>query len=339
MKHYRIIYYLFIASFLFGTFQLYPLYAQEQDDSMTTQTEIQLLPEDIGNGNVSTENVTGKADIEGQDTDAVDTDAVDTDAVDSEEAEVKELEIERIMRRIETRKKRVKKAKLLNYTVLNRFPHRPQIFTQGLIIEGDTVIESGGGYGKSSLSKVNLQSGEVLVEQTVSPHIFAEGVASLKGLLYQLSFKRGILMVYETNTLQIIRQHQYSGEGWGLTSNNKHLIMSDGSDTLKYMDPKNFKEVKRLSVTENGRPLKYLNELEWVGGKIYANVWLRNKIVIINPKNGVVTAYLDLKELLTEVRSTAKSGVLNGIAYDKESKQLYVTGKYWPTLFEIKIES
>ena len=329
MKHYRIIYYLFIVSFLFGTFQLYPLYAQEQDDSITTQTEIQLLPEDFSKGNVSTENVTGKADIEGQ----------DAAAVDPEEAEVTELEVERIMRRIETRKERVKKAKLLNYAVLNRFPHRPQIFTQGLIVEGDTVIESGGGYGKSSLSKVNLQSGEVLAEQTVSPHIFAEGVASLKGLLYQLSFKRGILMVYHAEALQIIRQHQYKGEGWGLTSNNKHLIMSDGSDTLKYMDPTNFKEVKRLSVTENGRPLKYLNELEWVGGKIYANVWLRNKIVIINPKNGVVTAYLDLKELLAEVRSTAKSGVLNGIAYDKESKRLYVTGKYWPTLFEIKIES
>ena len=334
MTHKRIIYYLFIALLWFGVLQLYPLYAQEDNDNATPQVELQISPDDIGDPAASTENEATNEDVAQPDNADADTDA-DTDVKDGE---ISESEIERIMRQMEAKKNRVKEAKLLSYKVINRFPHRPTAFTQGLVIKDDTLIESSGGYGKSSLSKVSLKSGKVLTEETIPPHIFAEGVTYLKDSLYQLSYRRGILMVYDADTLQLNRQHQYSGEGWGLATNGKHLIMSDGSDTLKYMRAKDFTEISRISVTENGRPLKYLNELEWVDGKIYANVWLRNKIVIINPKTGVVGAYLDLKELLAEVRATAKTGVLNGIAYDEQSKRLYVTGKYWPTLFEIEIE-
>ena len=329
MTHYRI-YYLFLISMLLVLTQLHPLYAQEDDVQGTTQTEIRLLPEDIGDSSVSTKSETDKTDIDEQEI---------AEEEPSGDVEVTESEIQAIMERMEAMKNRVRKAKLLSYNVVNRFPHRPAIFTQGLIVDGDTLIESSGGYGKSSLSKVSLIDGEVLAEEEVPPHLFAEGVTRLKGSLYQLTYRRGVLMVYDAETLQLKRQLQYSGEGWGITNNGRQLIMSDGSDILKYMDPDNFQEISRISVTENGRPLKYLNELEWVRGRIYANVWLRNKIVIINPKTGVVTSYLDLKELLDEVRAKTKTGVLNGIAYDKKREKLYVTGKNWPTLFEIKIDS
>ena len=327
MTYYRI-YYLFLASFLLGVFQLHPLYAQEEGDNISTQTETRLLPEDIGDSSASTEREIAKTDTVERETEG-----------DGEEVGVTESEIQAIMRQMEARRNRVKEAKLLDYKIVNRFPHRPTAFTQGLIIKGDTLIESSGGYGKSLLSKVSLESGEVLAEQAMPSSIFAEGVTQLKDEIYQLSFRRGVLMVYDADTLQLKRQHRYSGEGWGLTHDGKRLIMSDGSDTLKYMNAKNFEEIRRISVTENGLPLKYLNELEWVDGKIYANVWLRNKIVIINPRTGVVNAYLDLKELLEEVRATTKTGVLNGIAYDMENNKLYVTGKNWPTLFEIEIGS
>ncbi len=330
MTYYRI-YYLFLTSLFLGLIQLNSLYAQEEEDVQgTTQTEIRLLPEDIGDSSASTKNEAEKADTGERD-------VAEEEPVGEDER--MERDIQAIMRRMEARENRARKAKLLDYDVVNRFPHRQEIFTQGLIVDGDTLIASSGGYGKSSLSKVSLKDGEVLAEEELPPHLFAEGVARLKGSLYQLTYRRGVLMVYDADTLQLSSQLQYSGEGWGITSNGKELIMSDGSDILKYMDPNNFKETKRISVTENGRPLKYLNELEWVNGRIYANVWLRNKIVIINPRTGVVTSYLDLKELLDEVRAETKTGVLNGIAYDKKGKRLYVTGKNWPTLFEIEIDS
>ena len=335
MTYYRT-YYLFLIFFLLGVIQLHPLYAQEEDIEATTRSEVRLLPDDIGDSFASTKSETDKADAD--DKDAAE-DGLAEDDAESGDVEVTESDIQAIMRRMEARKNRVREAKLLNYKVVSRFPHRSAAFTQGLIVEGDTLIESSGGYGKSSLSKVSLKDGEVLAEEEMPPHFFAEGVTRLKDSLYQLTYRRGVLMIYDADTLRFSGQHQYSGEGWGLTNNRRHLIMSDGSDTLKYMNPKDFKESHRISVTENGRPLKYLNELEWVDGKIYANVWLRNKIVIINPRTGVVTSYIDLKELLDEVRSETKTGVLNGIAYDAQSKKLYVTGKNWPTLFEIEIES
>lgn len=334
MTYYRG-YNLVLIFLLSGAIQLHPLYAQEEGNNEEIQAEIRLLPEDIVDSFASTKNKADSTNTEASNAD----EEVEVGEADDAEIEIKESDVAAIIKKMEARKNRIKRAEPLDYKVINRFPHRPTAFTQGLIITGDVLTESAGGYGKSSLSKVNLMSGEVLSEEKMPPHVFAEGVTRLKDSLYQLTYRAGVLMVYDANTLRLKAHHQYSGEGWGLTTDGKRLIMSDGTDTLKYMSAKNFKEMRRISVTENGRPLKYLNELEWVNGKIYANVWLRNKIVIINPKSGVVHSYIDVKELLDEVRATAKTGVLNGIAYDAESKRLYVTGKNWPTLFEIEIES
>ena len=336
---YSRIYYSLIISLLLGVVQLNPLYAQEEAVQDTTQIETRILPDDIEASSPSTESdaegsLSGENDIE--DSGASES---TTTTGDSKDAEITDGEVPDIIKQMEAIENQVTKAKLLDYKVVNRFPHRPAIFTQGLIVDGDILIESSGGYGKSSLSKVSLKDGEVLAEEKVPPHLFAEGVARLQDSLYQLTYKRGVLRVYDAQTLRFSRQHQYNGEGWGITTDGEHLIMSDGSDTLKYMDAEDFKEVRRISVTKDDRPLKYLNELEWVEGKIYANVWLRNKIVIIDPETGKVTSYLDLKELLDEVRAATRTGVLNGIAYDAKDEKLYVTGKNWPTLFEIEIDS
>ena len=335
---YSRIYYLLIISLLLGAAQL-PLYAQEEAVQDTNQTETRILPDDIEDSSLSTESDADEAFSVDDDIKASDTSEPTTTTSDSGDAEITDGEVPDIIKQMEAIENQVTKAKLLDYKVVNRFPHRPAIFTQGLIVEGDILIESSGGYGKSSLSKVSLKDGEVLAEEEVPPHLFAEGVARLQDSLYQLTYKRGVLRVYDAQTLRFSRQHQYNGEGWGITTDGEHLIMSDGSDTLKYMDAEDFKEVRRISVTKDNRPLKYLNELEWVEGKIYANVWLRNKIVIIDPKTGKVTSYLDLKELLDEVRVATRTGVLNGIAYDAKDAKLYVTGKNWPTLFEIEIDS
>ena len=300
MTYYRI-YYLFLASLLLGVVQPHLLYAQDE-----TSIPIEDVKEDT-------------TDAQGE--------SNGTDSIEETEDDAPETEEEAVV-----------EATQLSYRVIARLPHRHTAFTQGLIVDGNTLIESSGGYGKSSLSKINLKNGKLLDEKMMFPHIFAEGVARIEDSLYQLSYRNGLLMIYDADTLQPQGQHQYSGEGWGLTYDGEHLIMSDGSDILKYMNREDFKEVHRISVTKNGRPLKYLNELEWVDGKIYANVWLRNKIVIIDPETGIVESYVDLKELLTEVRAKTKTGVLNGIAYNTKSKQLYVTGKNWPTLFEIKIK-
>ena len=338
MKYYRI-HYLFLISLLLGAIQLNPLYAQEEDAQGATQPEIHLLPDAIPDSSTSTRSEADGTFSSENDMEGGGTLEPNTTTSDGEDAEITESENEAIMEQMEAIKEQVIKVEPLNYKVVNRFPHRPTIFTQGLIVDGETLIESGGGYGKSSLSKVNLNSGKVLVEEEVPAHLFAEGVTRLQDSLYQLTYRRGVLRVYDAQTLRFSKQLQYSGEGWGITTDGENLIMSDGSDTLKYKDPNDFKEVRRISVTQDDRPLKYLNELEWVEGKIYANVWLRNKIVIIDPKTGVVTSYLDLKELLDEVRAATRTGVLNGIAYDAKDEKLYVTGKNWPTLFEIEIDS
>ena len=334
---YSRIYYLLITSFLLGIVQLNPLYAQEKAVQDSTQTEARPSPDD--DSSAGNESDAERAFSVDDDIKASDTSEPTTTTSDSGDAEITDGEVPDIIKQMEAIENQVTKAKLLDYKVVNRFPHRPAIFTQGLIVDGDILIESSGGYGKSSLSKVSLKDGEVLAEEEVPPHLFAEGVARLQDSLYQLTYRRGVLRVYDAQTLRFSKQLQYNGEGWGITTDGEHLIMSDGSDILKYMDAEDFKEVRRISVTKDDRPLKYLNELEWVEGKIYANVWLRNKIVIIDPETGKVTSYLDLKELLDEVRAATRTGVLNGIAYDAKDAKLYVTGKNWPTLFEIEIDS
>ena len=226
---------------------------------------------------------------------------------------------------------------LLDYTVVNRFAHSKTAFTQGLIIEGNILIESSGRYGKSYIAKTRLNEGTVIAKKRLPANLFAEGLTQLGTRLYQLTYRAGLLLVYDAQTLVKQQQFRYRGEGWGLTTDGTRLIASDGTSVLKFFDPDRFTELSRISVTESGRALKYINELEWVEGEIYANVWLQNRIVIINPKNGIVRAYIDLQKLLETMRAESAAGVLNGIAYDRKTRRLFITGKYWPALFEIKI--
>lgn len=226
---------------------------------------------------------------------------------------------------------------LYDYKVINTYPHDPTAFTQGLIFRDGALYESTGKYGHSSLRKVELETGRVLQKTKVDDYFFAEGLSLFKQQLIQLSWKAGKAFVYDKDSFNLIKTFDYRGEGWGLTTYNDQLIMSDGSSVLRILDPKTFKQTKRISVYLRGRPVKHLNELEMVKGNVFANVWQTNHIVIISPQSGQVTAVVDLTGLSSSLASGSKANVLNGIAYDSEGDRLFVTGKYWPKLFEIKL--
>ncbi len=226
---------------------------------------------------------------------------------------------------------------LYGYKVINTYPHDPLAFTQGLIFKDGYLYESTGNYGHSSLRKVELKTGNILQNKRMENKIFAEGLTSFNQQLVQLSWKKGTAFIYSTDSFDLIKTFSYPGEGWGLTSFNNQLIMSDGSSVLRFLDPVTFKVISRLSVTLQGRPVKHLNELEMVKGKIFANVWRSDQIVIISPQTGQVIGVVNLAGLLKKYAAGARANVLNGIAYDTEGDRLFVTGKHWPKLFEIKL--
>ncbi|GBE09417.1 glutamine cyclotransferase [bacterium BMS3Abin11] len=226
---------------------------------------------------------------------------------------------------------------LYDYKVINTYPHDPTAFTQGLIFKEGYLYESTGKYGYSSLRKVELETGNIIKNKKIDNKIFAEGITNYKQQLIQLSWKTGTAFIYNTDSFDLIKTFNYPGEGWGLTTYNDQLIISDGSSVLRFLDPVTFKETSRLSVSRYGRPVKHLNELEIVKGKIFANVWRADQIVIISPHTGKVTGVVNLAGLLKKYASGARANVLNGIAYDTEGDRLFVTGKYWPKLFEIRL--
>jgi glutamine cyclotransferase len=176
----------------------------------------------------------------------------------------------------------------------------------------------------------------VLQIKKLAPELFGEGITLYQGKIYQLTWRNGICFVYERDSFRNITEFSYAGEGWGLTHDGKHLIMSDGSDTLTFRDPDTFAVVKRLQVKAAGAPVRNLNELEYVEGEIYANVWQTDLIARISPRTGEVVGWIDLSGLLSE-REAREADVLNGIAYDPKEKRLFVTGKLWPKLFEIEL--
>ncbi|HEC25880.1 MAG TPA: glutaminyl-peptide cyclotransferase [Gammaproteobacteria bacterium] len=182
-----------------------------------------------------------------------------------------------------------------------------------------------------------METGNIIKNKKIDNKIFAEGLTNYKQQLIQLSWKTGTAFIYNTNSFDLIKTFNYPGEGWGLTTYNDQLIISDGSSVLRFLDPVTFKETSRLSVSRYGRPVKHLNELEMVKGKIFANVWRADQIVIISPHTGKVTGVVNLAGLLKKYASGARANVLNGIAYDTEGDRLFVTGKYWPKLFEIRL--
>lgn len=217
------------------------------------------------------------------------------------------------------------------------YPHDSTAFTQGLVWSDGRLFESTGRYGQSSIRRVDLETGAVLQRTALGPQYFAEGLAAVGDSLYQLTWKEGVAFIWDPETLRQIEQVVYSGEGWGLTSDGQRLIVSDGSSYLTFVDPETFQVDTTLRVTDAGRPVDQLNELEWVRGEVWANVWHTQRIARIDPATGRVKGWLDLSALIPPVADP--EAVLNGIAYDEQANRLLVTGKLWPALYEIRIPS
>jgi glutamine cyclotransferase len=226
---------------------------------------------------------------------------------------------------------------IIRPSVAASYPHDPQAFTQGLEYADGFLFESTGQYGRSSIRRVELETGRVLQQVELASTYFGEGLTTWKSNLVQLTWESQIGFVYDRKTLTRLSTFRYKGEGWGLTHDSTRLIMSDGSATLRFLDPDTFKETGRRLVTDAGIPVTDLNELEYVNGEIYANVWRTDFIARISPSTGRVSSWLNLSGLLPEGEQR-EDNVLNGIAYDAAANRLFVTGKLWPRLFEIVID-
>jgi glutamine cyclotransferase len=223
------------------------------------------------------------------------------------------------------------------YKIINQFNHDAEAFTQGLVFDNGVLYEGTGLNGKSSLRRVNITSGEVLQIHHLSSQYFGEGITTYQDKIIQLTFLSQVAFLYDKNSFQLIKEFNYTTQGWGITHDGKNLIMSDGSSTLYFRDPETFEEIGQIQVKDNSGPVSLLNELEFIGGKIYANVWKADRIAVISPESGEVVSWIDLTGLLSEDERTPSTDVLNGIAYDQETQRLLVTGKLWPKLFEIEL--
>lgn len=221
--------------------------------------------------------------------------------------------------------------------ILDNYPHDPAAFTQGLIFLDDHLYEGTGLYGRSQLRKVEPESGRVVSTVKLPSRYFGEGIALLNGKIYQLTWRSRIGFIYDAKTLERIGTFHYPSEGWGLTTDGNHLILSDGSDKLYFIRPSDFKRIKTLRVHDQKRSYKGLNELEFVGNEIYANVWKHNQILRISASTGAVLERIDFSALVDSVELTNPDAVLNGIAYDQANRDFYITGKFWPRVFRLKI--
>lgn len=230
-----------------------------------------------------------------------------------------------------------KAHKWSGYEVLRELPHDAEAFTQGFLLSDGDWIESTGGYGTTSIRRVEKESGKVLVKIDLEGKYFGEGLAELDGKFYQLTWQSQKGFVYDAKTLKKLRSFKYSGEGWGLTTDGQSLIMSDGSSKLSFLDPKTFRVWREVSVKLDGKPVNMLNELEFIEGEIFANVWHTEKIVRINPADGSVVGVVDLTNIYPKEDRRDPEHVLNGIAYDAEAQELFVTGKCWPKIYQIRL--
>lgn len=236
-----------------------------------------------------------------------------------------------------TASERTDLPKKYGYKVVKSYPHDDTAFTQGLIIHEGKLYEGTGQNGKSQLRLVDLASGRILKQYALPNRYFGEGIAAIDGYIYQLTWESGLAIIYDRNTLQPRTTLRYGGEGWGLTYDGKQLIMSDGTSVLRFLDPRTFRVLKKLRVRMQGRDVKELNELEYINGEIWANIWHQDQIVRIDPASGQVISIVDLSGLNPVSGPFSKEKVLNGIAYDASTKKIYVTGKHWPKLFEIEV--
>lgn len=220
--------------------------------------------------------------------------------------------------------------------VVAEYPHDTDSYTQGLFFHGGNLYESTGLHGKSTFRIVDIKTGKALKKIDFSPRYFGEGSVILGDNVYILTWDTNVAFVYDAKTLKFKSGWSYPREGWGITTDGKQLIASDGSDRLFFMD-ESFKLQRTVNVTMDGRPVRLINELEWIDGKVWANVYTTDKIVIINPKTGVVEGEIDCTGLLPRSLRSPDTDVLNGIAYEAESGKIYLTGKNWPRLYEVRI--
>jgi glutamine cyclotransferase len=221
--------------------------------------------------------------------------------------------------------------------IVRKYPHGSAAFTEGLVYRDGVIFESTGLLGKSTISKFDLATETLVSETKLDEKLFGEGLTLWDDRLLQLTYRNGVALWYDLELQPIGESFSYDGEGWGLTNDGQYFIMSNGSSTLQFRDPKTFEVVRRLRVTDGGRGVSPLNELEYVDGKIYANVWHRDFIVGIDPQTGQVTSRIYLNDLLPLDQRPTRESVLNGIAFNTRTQNLIVTGKNWPHLFEIKL--
>ncbi len=223
------------------------------------------------------------------------------------------------------------------YRVAQSYPHDPAAFTQGLLFREGRLFESTGGYGVSTVREVELQTGRVLRERRLGDGMFGEGLALVGERLVQLTWREGVGFVYDARTLRVLDDFAYDGEGWGLAGDADRLVMSDGSATLRFLDPATFRESRRVTVNGPDGPVAGLNELEFVGEALYANVYRTETIVVIDPADGGLRGWLRLDGILPVVFRREDTAEMNGIAHDPATGRLFVTGKRWPRLFEIEV--
>jgi glutaminyl-peptide cyclotransferase len=228
-------------------------------------------------------------------------------------------------------------APVCGYEVVEDYPHDPEAYTQGLVFEGGRLFEGTGIHGRSTLREVDLRTGRVVRSTALAEEHFGEGVTLLGDTLFQLTWQSEEGFTYDADTLMPLGGFAYEGEGWGLTHDGTNLILSDGTAGLRFLDPSSFGQLRQLDVTDDGKPVERLNELEHINGEIWANVWQTDTIARIDPATGRVRAWVDLTGLLSPEQRTPTAEVLNGIAYDAEGDRIFVTGKFWPRLFQIRI--
>lgn len=224
------------------------------------------------------------------------------------------------------------------FEIVNQFPHDANAFTQGLVYDNGYFYEGTGLEGRSSLRQIRAETGEVVHQVNLAPEYFGEGIAVLGNEIFQLTWQSHAAFVYKRSDFKFLKKFAYAGEGWGLTTNGHDLYMSDGTAEIRVLDPATFAEKRRIKVHDGSKSITQLNELEFVDGEIYANVWQTDQIARVSPQTGEVVGWIDLSGLLSPIYRVAQGGVLNGIAYDAREKRLFVTGKLWPKIFEIRLK-
>lgn len=224
-----------------------------------------------------------------------------------------------------------------SYSIVNTYPHDRDAFTQGLVFEDGVLYEGTGLLGQSTLRSVELETGDILQILELSAEFFGEGITVYGDRIIQLTWQSNVGFVYDKNSFELLQEFNYSTEGWGITHDGERLIMSDGTSELHFLDPQTFEEIGQLAVFDDDGPVTRLNELEYIQGEIYANVWQTDQIARIASETGRVVGWVDLEGLLTAEDRSEPVDVLNGIAYDADTDRLFVTGKLWPKLFEIEL--